>query len=208
MKEDYINNIEGAERRFISPNIEVREDEAGNGIVEGVAAVTESTTDLGPYSERIARGAFDNMLNGNIVALFNHDANFPLARSINGVGTLKVFVNAEGHFAYRYNTPNRTYAKDLLDAIRSKDVSKSSFAFQVESEQWTYADKFNGLEKDLRTITAFKRIIDVSPVTYEAYHDTSVGARSLDTLKTELKRITEARKDLADFDLELLKQGL
>ena len=206
MNKDYIKGIEGAERRFITPNIEFRNDDDSNTI-QGVAAVVEKSTDLGWFEERISRGAFDNVLRDDVVALFNHDPNYPLARSNNGQGTLELFLTESGDLGYRYNTPDRTYAKDLQDAIRSGDVTKSSFAFKIKKEEWTYASDENGLEKDVRNITEVDRLYDVSPVTYPAYQDTSVAARSLNNIKDN-KNEKEYLNDQYEFDQLLMNLGL
>ena len=182
---DYIDKIEKAERNYISAEIEVktetREDEKELNSIEGVAAVVEKTTDLGWYDERIEKGAFDDVLNDDVRALFNHDSNFPLARSNKGKGTLDLFITKKGDLGYRFDVPDRTFARDLQDAIKSGDVSQSSFAFRIKEEKWTYATKDNSLERDLRSITKMERLFDVSPVTYPAYKDTTVAARSMET---------------------------
>ena len=181
---DYIDKIEKAERNYISAQIEVktetREDEPDQNTIEGVAAVVEKTTDLGWYDERIEKGAFDEVLNDDVRALFNHDSNFPLARSNKGEGTLDLFITKTGDLGYRFEVPDRTFARDLQDAIKSGDVSQSSFAFRIKEEKWTYATKDNELERDLRSITKMERLFDVSPVTYPAYKDTTVAARSME----------------------------
>jgi HK97 family phage prohead protease len=63
---------------------------------------------------------------------FNHDPNYILARSKEG-GTLKLEVDATG-LKYSYDSPKRSYANDLLDAIDQGDVSQSSFAFKIKSK--------------------------------------------------------------------------
>ena len=187
MRKDYIESIEGAERRFFTPQItEIRaEGDEESGVIEGIAAVVNSKTDLGWYTERIEPGAFDDVLKDDVVALFNHDPNYPLARSNGGKGTLELFLTKEGHLAYRYTTPDRSYAKDLLDAIRSGDVTKSSFAFTIKEQSWIYAEE-GKQEQDERVIKKLARLYDVSPVTYPAYQDTSVAARSLNRPKPNL----------------------
>lgn len=204
MKEDYITRLnESAERRFFTSEVEIREDGAGN-VVEGIAAVVGIKTDLGYFTEEIARGAFDDVLNDDVVCLFNHDSNFPLARSVNGKGTLELFLTDEGHLGYRYDTPDRSYAKDLLNAIRSGDVSKSSFAFTIKEQKWTYAE--GSKELDERVILKLDRLYDVSPVTYPAYQDTSVAARSLQILKDqEAEKRKAYQQDMFEFDQLLLK---
>ena len=56
---DYIEQRDKeAERRFTSPDIQVRES-GDNNVIEGIAAVVNAETDLGMFTERIAPGAFD-----------------------------------------------------------------------------------------------------------------------------------------------------
>lgn len=203
MKKDYIKDIDKAERRFIAPNIEMRK-EGDDDIIEGVAAVVESTTDLGWFEERIEKGAFDDVLKDDVRALLNHDPNFVLARSVNGKGTLKLSVDDKGNLRYSYKTPDRSYAKDLQDAIRSGDINQSSFAFQIKEEKWEFATKENGLEKDIRTITKFERLFDVSPVTYPAYSDTTVAARSKGNVNKEENSLIDIKRR----KLNLLKSKL
>lgn len=188
-KKDYIESIEGAERRHITHKVEYRADDEGSTI-EGVAAVVNKRTDLGYFEEEIMPGAFDNVMNDDVRALFNHDPNFPLARSVDGQGTLKLSIDDNGDLRYSYKTPNRTYAKDLDDAIRSGDVSQSSFAFSIEEETWIERDG----KPELRQINKVKRLYDVSPVTYPAYQDTSVAKRSFDNVKPKEKGVSTSTK--------------
>jgi hypothetical protein len=57
-------------------------------IVEGYAAVFDSVTDIGPFQERIAPGAFSDVLDNDVRLLINHDG-VPLARTTNGTLELK-----------------------------------------------------------------------------------------------------------------------
>lgn len=203
---DYIKSIEGAERRFFTSDVEIREDGGGN-VVQGVAAVVEKSTDLGWFREKIAVGAFDDVMKDDVRCLFNHDSNFVLARSNNGEGTLELFLTDEGHLAYKYETPDRTYAKDLLDAIRSGDVSQSSFAFSIKEQKWSYADE--GMDQDERTILKLSRLYDVAPVTYPAYQDTSVAARSLQIMKDQEQELRNTyQSDMFELDQLLMKNGI
>lgn len=199
MKKDYIKDIKGAERRFIAPKIEVRED-GDNKEIRGQAAIVDSWTDLGWYEEKLEKGAFDDVLKDDVRALFNHDSNLILARSINGKGTLKLSTTKEGHLSYSYSTPNRSYAKDLEDAIKAGDVSQSSFAFTVKEEKWEFATRENKLEKDRRTIIKLERLFDVSPVTYPAYQDTTVAARSKEATTNKDEEIRKQQdKDYYEY---------
>ena len=204
MKKDYINDIEGAERRFIdvsSGNIEIRAD-GEKTTVSGIAAVVNKRTSLGRWDEMIMPGAFSDVLNNDVRALFNHDPNFILARSVNGKGTLKLGIDAVGNLTYQYETPKRSWALDVLDAINSGDISQSSFAFRVKEQSWEFAPE-GTKENDLRKILKIEQLYDVAPVTYPAYPDASVGARSLEAVKKELE---EAERP--HFNLNLRKRKL
>ena len=201
---DYIEKRdETAERRYISPQIEVRM-EGDEQVIEGIAAVVNKETDLGWFTERVAPGAFDNVMEGDTVALFNHDPNYPLARTnAKDEGKLTLFKTESGDLGYRFKIPNTSIGRDLAENIRTGVVSKSSFAFTIEEEEWDY--KRGQDANDVRTIKKIKRLYDVSPVTYPAYNDTSVAARSLEKAKMPEK---ELAADAASRDKDLRNLGL
>ena len=179
---DYIKNIENIERRFFTApvTIEVREDgDKQKATIEGMAALFNSRTNIGDwFEEEVLPGAFDDVLDNDVRCLFNHNPNFVLARSNDGKGTLKLEVTETG-LKYSYVTPNRSYAKDLEDAITSGDISGSSFAFRIKEEKWITREG----KMDLRQIVKFERLLDVSPVTFPAYEDATVGKRSQETFR-------------------------
>lgn len=189
---DYIQNLENVERRFYGTPAEVRMDDATESrTIEGYAALFNNQTVIGDYfREEILPGAFDEVLNDDVRCLFNHDPNFVLARSVNGEGTLSLSVDDKG-LKYRYETPNVTYAKDLEENIRLGNINSSSFAFGVGEQKWVEAR--NEDELPLRQLVKFSRLPDVSPVTYPAYPDASVGKRSLDAFKAENIEVTEPK---------------
>ncbi len=158
--------------------------------VRGIASKVGVIYDLGFFSEEIAAGAFDDVLNDDVRILFNHDANQVLARTASGTG--RVYLDNSGNLAYEFETPNRSYAKDLEDMIRTGDVSQSSFAFIVADQEWQTRDG-----KDHRVITRVEQLIDVSPVTYPASPDTDVAYNSLDKIKTKRnsKKLAAAERE-------------
>jgi HK97 family phage prohead protease len=170
MKKDYINNIEGAERRFF--NTEVRMDEESRKVTGYAAVFEKESNDLGGFVEVIERGAFDDVLEDDAMALFNHDSNFVLARNNR---TLKLSVDKVG-LRYEFDSPNTTAGNDLLENLRLGNIDTSSFAFQIDKDGDSW-EKRGDIQ--LRTIKKFKRLFDVSPVTYAAYPDTSVALRSM-----------------------------
>lgn len=63
-----------------------------------------------------------------------------------------------------------------------------SFAFIVKTDQVNRDEK---AKEEVRRITGFDTIIDVSPVDFPAYDGTSISARSADAY---IKRLEEAEK--------------
>lgn len=172
---------------------------AGEGrTIEGYAALFGEETDLGFFREMIMPGAFDGADLGDVRALFNHDPNQILARTASGTMSLEV---DERGLKYRFEAPNTTLGNDLLEMIRRGDVSQSSFAFTVDKVQW---EEERG-KPDLRKIERFKTLYDVSPVTYPAYANTSVQARSLEQIVKEEKPVPPDPEDEereAEFEKE------
>jgi HK97 family phage prohead protease len=195
MSKDYIQNIDGAERRYFQSKvlIEERADEESDkpAVIEGYAALFNSPTDLFWMREEILPGAFDNVLNNDVRCLYNHDPNFVLARCIEGKGTLELSVDSKG-LKYKYTTPNRSFALDLADAIEKGDVTQSSFSFRAKKVIWTEGGEG---EPDLRQIVEIDTLYDVAPVTYPAYADTSVAKRSRTDVDKE-----EKKNELDEFE--------
>lgn len=163
------------ERRFIPAGAEVRvTDDGGKKGIRGMAALTNSLSrDLGGFVERIAPGAFDEALErSDVRALFNHDPNMILGRS---GATLTLRATDEG---LEYEIPDLPKSRaDVLEAIERGDVTGNSFAFTVaeDGDTWEKQD-----DQVVRTITRFAELFDVGPVTYPAYPETTVSARSLE----------------------------
>lgn len=174
--EEMENKNMPAETERRTYKIEVRAQPESR-VIEGYAAVFETPTDMGNYLEEIASGAFDGADDTDVVALFNHDANYPLARTSNG--TLELSSDARGLF-YRFEAPDTTFGNDLLKMVRSGLISQSSFAFTIRKDNWMQEAGM----KPKRRIEQVDMLFDVSPVTYPAYKETSVTARALQDIRT------------------------
>jgi hypothetical protein len=142
----------------------------GPGKIGGYAAVFDQTTDLGWFgSERLARSAFDGRLDDDVAALWNHDPAALLGR--NRSKTLRLSVDSTG-LEYEVDLPDTTLGRDIRELVERGDVDGASFGF-VPGE-WTWDD-----DQELRTHTAVKRLVDVSPVTFPAYDGASTQARAV-----------------------------
>lgn len=149
--------------------------------VSGYAAVYHDAKDpgteyqIGPYRERIQRGAFDEVVRGDddVVALFNHDHNWPLARR--SAGTLALKTDARGlHFSFQ--APMDSLAATVADFIRDGSVQGASITAQIDRDD--IQDEVQDDDTIVRTISRFSRLIDVGPVTLPAFTSTDVQARN------------------------------
>lgn len=191
-----------------------REDGSSREYVVGYAAkFGVLSLDLGDFVERIDPGAFDIVAERRgrkkpleTRALWNHDANFPLARY---PGTLRMTVDEIG-LRYEFPVPDTTYGHDLAANIRAGIVRGSSFSFTIPSggDSWTTE---NG--RSLRVISRIDSLLDVSPTTFPAYPDTdiTVAQRSYDAFRLaatqDAARIAKAAAKAAELREFLKKNG-
>lgn len=164
------------ELRFYPSNIELREESGKPATVRGLASVFGSPSeDLGGFIEFIERGAFEPArLEDDVRALFNHTPNMVLGRTRSK--TLRLWVEDSG-LGYEFDLPDTSYANDLRVLLRRKDITQSSFAFDVArdgGQRWVEED--GKLKRHIRKVS---RLYDVSPVTFPAYPDTEVALRSM-----------------------------
>jgi len=193
------------ETRVHHAPVEIRatEGEMESRTVRGYAAVFDSESEnLGSsqyqFREMIQPGAFDTVMQDDVRALLNHDANFILARSKGGEGTLKIGTDERGLW-YEFEAPDTQAGRDLLVSIRRGDIDQSSFSFTVEKDgqQWEEKQEGDGPIVMKRTITKVSRLYDVSPVTYPAYPDASVALRSLEEFRQSEPPPASENHDLA-----------
>ena len=190
--------------RVADESTEPGEGKEASRTVEGYAALFDTTASIGGwFDERIEPGAFKEALKrSDIRALFNHDPNYILARTESG--TLEVKEDKKGLF-YRFEAPNTNFGNDFLEMLRRGDISQSSFAFTVKKQRWEEERISQDEMKYTRVIEEVEQVYDVAPVTYPAYAETTVSARSK---ATELQKPIIPNNNVVDSlerDLQLLK---
>ena len=171
-----LTKVDGAEVRSLNEVVEQRAYDgeikaaAESRTVEGYASVFNSMSeDLG-FREIILPGAFSDVLDNDVRALYNHDSNYLLARTTSG--TLELKEDEKGLY-YRFEMPNTSYGNDMLELFRRGDLSQSSFGFTVEKDSWRMEEG-----QHVRYIERVGSLFDVSPVVYPAYASASSGLRS------------------------------
>lgn len=187
------------EIRMFTGALECREDtERQKNTIVGVPIVFEQKTDLGFYEEVIEKGALDETDLKDVRLLVNHDTNqLPLARSRNNNAnsTMQLTVEEDGlHVRADLDVENNPRAAEVLSAVQREDVTGMSFMFTVDKDLW------ENLESDYPTrhILSIGKVFEASVVTFPAYEQTSVYARSLENVQSELeserKALESARK--------------
>ena len=207
---------EKIERRTVNASLRAEQSD-GLFQIRGYAATFNSPSkDLGGFTETIAPGAFKRALREGqeVKFLFNHSADYVCGRT--GNRTLALEEDERGlKFRCQLN-PNVTWHRDLFESIKRSDISECSFAFKASDagQRWEQCRDKSGRPCVVRTLTDVD-LIDASCVTFPAYNQTSVSARSFDYplsdadvdsfLRSEVRRIGDLVK--ADRDAHSWTQG-
>ena len=190
-----INN--GREYRAFASDMAIADEE--KMIVEGYAATFNQPYvlyDDGEYrvSEQISPIAFDATDTSDVIMQYDHEGRV-FARNKND--TLELSVDEHG-LKVRADLSGTDIGRQLYQEIKGGYTDKMSFGFTVESDEFVSEQK-NGIYSELRTITAVKKLYDVSAVSIPANDATSISARKLsdgviDKLKTE--RMSAIKEEL------------
>ena len=167
-----------AERRYIpADRMETREAEDGKVYIEGYPIVYNEYANLWGFREIIKPGAATEAIKkANEVVFWNHNSDKPMASRING--TLKVEEDEHG-VNIRADIFGTVWGREGYESIRNGVTDKMSFAFYMgpDGQKWR-VDEVEGVKIETREIIEFEEIFDYSPVTYPAYEQTEVVARS------------------------------
>lgn len=176
------------EIRFLAENLQVRNDNDSEMLIEGYAVVFESPATHYGFTEIIDKNAFNGCDMRDVPLKYNHSDNFLiLARTRND--SLQLILDDKG-LQIKANLIDTTNNRDIYKMIKANLLDKMSFAFTVSDEEWDY-------ETDTRRILKIDRLYDVSVVDTPFYDTTSIYARALSTLddgKKKLENLKEQRE--------------
>ncbi len=164
---------------------EVRLEEAEDKmILEGYAIVYDTETLIGSedygFKEVVKRGALNESAIKDVPLKYNHaDSFLILARTKNGS---LILTSDEKGLKVRAELIDTKTNEDIYKMVGSGLLDKMSFAFTVKEQEWDHEG-----EVPKRIITKIDRLYDVSIVDIPAYEDTSIYARSLESMDLELK---------------------
>ena len=155
--------------------------------IEGYFVVFNSETKLFEnYYEEISDKAFKDIDLTDIRALADHDTAKVLGRTKSN--TLKLSVDDKGLYGEITINKNDSEAVNLYERVKRGDIDQCSFGFNILDE--TMDTRADGSTK--WTITEIE-LFEVSVVTFPAYADTAVEARS-EQMKQLEKRNLQTRK--------------
>lgn len=153
----------------------------------------------GWFREKINPGALEGADMSDVVAVLNHNYDLVLARTPD---TLKLTVDEIG-LRFEFEALDTTAGDDLLKNVESKIIRNASFSFEVEEEEWIWAEKQG--ELDERTIIKFRKIWDISPVVFPAYPDTTTSLRMKESYLSKKAESGEMQNEMSR-NLLIIKQ--
>jgi len=196
------------ECRAFDFDLRANENEEHGHFIEGRAIVFGQPYDNGWFTEYIDKGALDKTDLKDVRLLVNHDTSMiPLARSRNNNShsTMQMTVVDEGlDMRADLDTERNSTAQALYSAADRGDVSGMSFMFTVNEDRWEDLES----EHPTRHILSIGRVFELSAVTFPAYEQTTLSARSkeeaLESAESTLenaKRRAEEEKSKAEADI-------
>ena len=194
------------EIRSIQGNVEVREEMEGEKtfpLIEGYAIAFDAETIIGEGSwgwiEKVDRNALEGCDMGDVIAKFNHDPNYPLART-GSVNNLSLTIDNYG-LKYSFRAMNEDGEK-CAENIRLGIVRGSSFEFSPKETTWTENYKtIDGNTYELRTIKRIAKLYDVAPVLNPAYTQTTAELKS----RCKIVKPEEKNPTMTELRLKTIK---
>lgn len=160
-------------------------------ILEGYAIIYNDETLIGDeeygFYETISPDAITADAIKDVPMKYNHnDAFLIIARTKNG--SLELTSDDIG-LKVRAELLDTQTNRDIYKMVKSGLLDKMSFAFTVKEQTWSHEGSI-----PKRLITKIDRLYDVSIVDIPAYDNTSIFARSLESMDLELRAMDLAKK--------------
>lgn len=200
--------LSNVEKRFIDVEVRAESNKEEKMVIQGYAL--KFNTQSNPLSgngvrfvETIAPEALKDADMEDVRALIDHNPSMILARTT--ADTLKLEVDEVG-LKFTAELADTSYARDLYQNIQAGNINQCSFAFELEDKGDTV--RYNKESRMYeRTLNSFKKIMDVSAVTYPAYDDTDVSPalRSIEEANEEAEQLKEQHKRKLQLELELMQ---
>ena len=164
------------------------EETDGRRVIEGYFAVFDAVySPYGDWEETIAPGAFAGETSGDVRALINHDTTLVLGRV--PAGTLTLHEDGRGLWGRIEINGEDQDAVNCWARVKRRDVTQCSIGFDILDEEKTVDPQTGTVRFTIRRV----KLYEVSVVTFPAYEDTGVEARSAQAAR-ERTRTLEAWK--------------
>lgn len=181
-----MNRIGTGSRQVRSLPAEFRTSEEGdNHYIEGLFAVFGSDYIIAPgMSESVDPHAFDEAINGDIRCLTDHDTRLVLGRTT--ANTFELSITSRGLWGRALVNPNDQDAMNTFARVDRRDVDQASFGFDILDEE-------SEIREDGSVHWTIKKVklYECSVVTFPAYQETNISARSAQKAEIE-KRALDA----------------
>ena len=139
----------------------------------GMIPFMSLSQNLGGFKERLMPTAFRSTLSSgsDIRALADHDSTKLLGRTSNG--TLRVAETEKG-LAVEVDMPDTSYARDMRELVKRRDIRGLSFGFSVKKDGQRFIKEGGLTVRELHDV----HLSEVSIVGQPAYPDTTVAVRA------------------------------
>lgn len=163
---------------------------ASNTVSGFAIRYNEPTVIAGAFIEKVAPGAFKDLT--DVVFLWGHDGNRPLARTTSGTLQLRDQGGMGLYFSADLDAANPDAAL-ALSSIGRQDTRGMSFGFIVRKEEWVEPATYNALPE--RTILEAD-LLELSAVVWPAYpqSDVSLMRSANDNASAAKRRIGDAAR--------------
>lgn len=157
-------------------------------IISGYFIVFDTETELYPgVREEVSPDALVGVDLSDVKALIDHDTAKVLGRT--KANTLSLSVDSKGLYGEIIVNESDQEAMNLYSRVQRGDVDQCSFGFEILNEEM-----IQNSDGTVKFIIKSINLYEVSVVTFPAYQETAVEARSKQ-IEDAQKRTLQARKD-------------
>ena len=187
-----MRNLKNQVRSIGKLNTRADNNETDEMKIEGYFVVFNTETEIWDgLFEEISDKAFENIDLTDIRALADHDTAKVLGRTKSQ--TLSLTVDDKGLYGEITINKNDGEAVNLYERVKRGDIDQCSFGFNILDE--TMEQRADGTTK--WTINEIE-LFEVSIVTFPAYADTSVEARSAQIKQLEKRNLQTRKQQLKE----------
>jgi phage prohead protease, HK97 family len=182
-----MNNRKSLQARDIG-QLDNNQEATDKKIISGYFIVFDTETELYPgVREEVSPDALIGVDLSDVKALIDHDTAKVLGRT--KANTLSLSVDSKGLYGEIIVNESDQEAMNLYSRVQRGDVDQCSFGFEILNEEM-----IQNSDGTVKFIIKSINLYEVSVVTFPAYQETAVEARSKQ-IEDAQKRTLQARKD-------------